>query len=567
MILMVSFTAGSSWDAFSTPASHSTHSTKKGKKTHLISKKMPSNKKISSSKKISSKVAKKAVPKRSQAAVVDQNFNQLKQKFRAGEIDNLAMWSGLSKIENDWQYLSPEKRVNLLQSQARLLYDDEYQVLAAIYSAQAIKTSRTPLDQDLTPSWKILWEVSQRKPIHSLLGTLAGEISLGGEPAPQFGTGWFYFIGNNAEGKKDFDLALDSYAKVNVTDRYFFPAKYQRAMIFVDQNRLTDAEAALNAILYPTSVEMTPLDDKPKAEMMNYARMALARIYYEKRDFTNSIKIYRLVERNSPQFYDSLFEQSWAFFMGGYPNHALGALHSVESPFFKEYFNPEASLLRAIIHYWLCRYDDSRAALADFMERHASGVESLAGFLDRRRLAPETALRLFEDVIAGVSSDSLGIPTSILMSAAEKDSMLLVRDQLAGVLSEKTKLKNRGVYGSRTTLDRPTEHLDRWLDSLKIELGTKYLTELRTMKVEYERLYSQAQFLYVELLMSEKEKLLGKDLHASSKITRVSTQQNIGGWGKGVQSWAESDKNEFWWDEIGFYIYNVKPMCAASVAP
>ncbi len=527
--------------------------TKKAKKAPFVAKKL-------SPKKPQKSVQKKPSP----AVSADFRFAQLKQKYRLGDIDNKTMWSNLSSLEGVWQSLSPDKRVNLLQTQARLLYDDDYPILAAIYSAQTIKTSKTPLDQDLLPSWKILWEVSQKRPIQGILSTLAGDLSLGGEPAPSFGTGWFYFIGSNAESKNDLESALDAYARVNLTDRHFFPAKYQRAMIFVDQNKIQDAEASLDAILFPTSLEMSALQGKSKSEMVNYARIALARLYYEKRDFMNAIKMYRLIDRESPLFYDSLFEQSWAFFMGGYPNHALGAIHSVESPFFKDQFNPEASLLKAITHYWLCRYDDSRAALADFMEKHASGVESLEGFLDRRRLGPDTAFRLFEDVLADVSSESLGIPRNILLSAAEKDSMLLVRDQYASILNEKYKLKNRGIYGSRTAIDRPSDYLDRLTDSLKVELGTRYLTELKIMKSEFERLYSQAQFLYVELLMSEKERLLGKDLHASSKMTKISTQQNIKGWGRGTQSWATSDKNEFWWDEIGFYIFNVKPMCAAS---
>ena len=74
--------------------------------------------------------------------------------------------------------------------------------------------------------------------------------------------------------------------------------------------------------------------------------------------------MYRMVNRDGTNFYDSLFEQSWAFFMGGYPMHALGALYAAESPFYTEVFNPEAPMLRSMVHYWLCRYDDSRNALA-----------------------------------------------------------------------------------------------------------------------------------------------------------------------------------------------------------
>lgn len=511
------------------------------------------------------KKAKKVQPvKKQEQMTSDKKFALLKQKYRLGDIDGKRMWSELTTIEADWSKLSLDNKVSLLQIQARILDDNGFPILAAIYSSQALQISKNYLDQDLIPSWRVLSQASQKQPIQSLLTSLAAQINLRGEKPPIFGNDWYYFVGSAAESRKDDDAALAAYGRVNMSDRHFLPAKYQRGMIFVSQNKLTDAEGALKAILYPASQEMSVLQENAVAEMVNYARIGLARIYYEKREFLESIKMYRSLDRTSPLFYDSLFEQSWAFFMGGYPNHALGAIHSVESPFFAEKFNPEALVLQAIIHYWMCRYDDSREALAKFMEKYAVGVESLAGFLERRRLSDETAYQLFEDVVAGVSSESLGIPRNILVSGAEKDSMLLVRDQYAAVLSESNRIKSQGIFGSKRSLDRPLDYLERWSESLRKELGSKYLTELRVMKNDYERLYSQAQFLYVELLMSEKEKLLGKDLHASTKMTSVSMRDDIRGWGKLTQSWATTDKNEYWWDEIGFYIYKVKPMCVAT---
>jgi hypothetical protein len=247
--------------------------------------------------------------------------------------------------------------------------------------------------------------------------------------------------------------------------------------------------------------------------------------------------------------------------MGGYPMHALGALYGVESPFYAEVFNPEATILRALIHYWLCRYEDSRNALADFLDRHAEGVESLGEFLDRKRLDSETAYQLFEDMVSGVSSDSLGVPRVILQTAAEKDSMLLVRDQYASIIEEKSRLEAKGIFGVKKGLSKPLDYMDRWAGALRKDVGKKFLAELQYMKKDFDRLYAQAEFLYVELLMSEREQILGKELHASSKITKVSSQMKLSGWGDKTQSWKDSKKGEYWWDEVGFYITRVDSQC------
>ena len=332
-------------------------------------------------------------------------------------------------------------------------------------------------------------------------------------------------------------------------------------MAYLEADKLKEAEVALKSIVYPASLTMSPLAPEAKRRIVDYTLLALGRIYYEQQDFNKAIKMYRQVSREGANFYDALFEQSWAFFMGGYPMHALGALHSVESPFFAQVYNPEAPLMRSMVQYWLCRYEESRNGLADFLEQYASDVEKLDDFLDRKRIDPETSYQLFENLISGVSSEALGMPRSILQTAAERDSLLLVRDQYAAVVEERSRLETKGVFGSKFRLDRPQDYLDRWSSSLREDIGKRFIAELQDMKKDYERLHSQAQFLYVELLMSEKDQILGKELHASSKITKVSSKNEIAGWGGKTQAWKDGQIGEYWWDEIGFYIAPVEPLC------
>jgi hypothetical protein len=308
-------------------------------------------------------------------------------------------------------------------------------------------------------------------------------------------------------------------------------------------------------------MQLSPLADDTKKSLRDYALMALGRLYYEEQKFPASVRMYRAVSRDGRSFYDALFEQSWALFMAGYPAHALGAIHSVESPFFKDTFNPEAPLLRAMVHYWLCRYDASRNALADFMEKYEPQVQQLNDFLSRKHLDIETAYNLFENLITGVSEQSLGLPRSVLKTAANKESMMLVRDQYAAVVEEKQRLVAKGIFGNQSRIDLPLEYLERWSTSLRHDVGRVYLNELQDLKKEYDRLYAQAEFLYVELLMSEKDQLLGKELHADTKITHVSSRQQISGWANKTQVWKDARNGEYWWDEVGYYIEPVDSMC------
>lgn len=496
-------------------------------------------------------------------ALLRERFGKLKREYRQGNISRRTMWDKLTALHDRGTQLSLEDRMSLLQTQATMLLEGGYPITAAIYAAQAIRIAERPAERELSQAWTILRRVSEKRPIQNLLDIVADKVDLGSRSAPAFGSDWSYFAANAAARAGDSAKALKLYAELRLDDRYFFPGKYQQAMMLIEQDKLKEAEASLKAILYPASHKLSPLRESTRLELVDYALMALGRVYYERERFADSIKAYRAVKREGANFYDALFEQSWSFFMGGYPMHALGALHAVESPFYAKVYNPEAPIVRALVHYWLCRYEESRSALADFTETYAASVEKLEEFLDRQRLDSETAYQLFENLVSGVSGESLGIPQSILQTASEKDSMMLVRDQYASILEEKYRLETKGIFGSAKGASKPLDYMDRWAGALRKDIGKKFLAELVDMKKDYERLYAQAEFLYVELLMSEKDQLLGKELHASSKITRVSKRMKVSGWADKTQAWKDSRMGEYWWDEVGFYITPVESQCNA----
>lgn len=490
-----------------------------------------------------------------------KSFVEMRRKYRLGELSDSKMWQRLMEINSGIGSLAPAHQATILQTQASVLKAGGFPILAAINAAQAVRRAPKPLDTEYKRSWAILSEVSRVMPIHNLLEVVADNVSLEGRLPSTFETEWRYIEGNSLAKQKLTEKAMAAYSGVKVSDRYFFPAKYQQAMIHLDAGRYNEAVASLKAIIYPTSQELSSLNQRERLLITDDANMALGRIYYEQRQFPLAMKHYRLVGSKSDYFYDSLFEQSWALFMAGYPNHALGTLYAVRSPFFKEAFNPEATMLASIIYYWMCRYDDSRNELADFIEFHGGAIKSLNEFLSRKSLNEEVAYSVFENTVTGVSSDALGMPRTLLNTAIQQDSMMHVRDQFASVLSELQRLETKGIFGDRENISTPRGYLTQWASALKTDIGKRFLIELQEMRREYERLHEQAQFLYVELLMSQKDQLLGKELHGTSKIGKVSGRDNISGWGKQTQAWASDDKEEYWQDELGFHIYRLQPLC------
>lgn len=496
----------------------------------------------------------------SQSVQLERQIENVIRNYRTGRTRSAAAWAAASNLDRRFNSMNTKSKVRLRQLQASLAARAGYPILATLYASESILISGQAFHKANTNMWRLLAEISRIRPVQYILEEMSVKLIREQSLPPEFGNDWNYIIANAYWEAGKNNLAAEHYDKLTMQDRYYMPAQYHLGIARFLQGNMEEAEARLNAVIDPSSRAAAPLTGRDKVDMWNYTNMALGRIYYERRQFIRAAQHYRRVTRNSTLYYDSLFEQSWALFLGGSAKHALGSLYGAHSPYFENMFNPESKILESMIYFWMCRYDEARNALADFAENHGEAVESLSRFLDRQRLSSETAYQLFENLVAGVSSQSLGIPRNVLLTAAERDSMLLARDQYATVVAEFSKLRNEGFFGVQQGLEPQEERLSQISNRLRTTVGERFLRELRNLKEHYDDLYSQAQFLYLELLMSQKEQLLGRELHADSRVRKTSDKGSIRDWSFRSQSW-ESDKDEYWWDEIGFQIIDVEPKC------
>jgi tetratricopeptide (TPR) repeat protein len=514
----------------------------------------------------------KAAPKKSTAAakqvfvqgqvnpVTNKRLLAVFEKYRRGELQKRPAWDALDTFVPKLGELTMENRLAYEQVRAELLFLAGYPLLASEHAIRALALAQTPYDEKHKPLWDILWKTSKVKPIQYLLEELGDSLGFREGNPPSFGNNWNYILANAFAAKNDHAAAKKAYEKIVMQDRYFMPAQYQLGLIAIRQNQPQQAEAYFRAILNPTAQDLAELRRYEMAEMLNYTHMALGRLYYQERRFIESAQEYRLIRRSSVLFYDSIFEQAWALFMAGSVKHALGALYSSHSPYFEDRFNPEGKVLESMIYYWVCRYDDARNSLADFADKHRDAVANLGTFLDRQRLSPDASYRLFENLITGVSGESIGIPINVLNTAAHSDVMLLVRDQYATLIEELNALETYGIYGSLPDIEPYKQMLLGRAGIMRSDIGTRFLGELRNLKDHFDELYDQSQFLYLELLMSQKDQILGKELHGDSKLSKVTDKDAVNGWSRKTQSW-EDDKFEYWWDEIGYQIIDVEPEC------
>ena len=190
-------------------------------------------------------------------------------------------------------------------------------------------------------------------------------MSLNKEPV-FFDDDWNYIVASALVNKNKNSLAKVYFSKLKMKDRYYLPSQYQLAMINIEKENYQEAETNLKTILNDISQSVSSLPKDKLKRLIDYTHMALARMYYEQQRFLPSTYHYRQVGKNSPPYYDALYEQSWSLFMAGKPRYALGSLYGANSPISGQKYNPEAKILESTVYFWMCRYDEARNALADF---------------------------------------------------------------------------------------------------------------------------------------------------------------------------------------------------------
>src|SRR5205085_8329545 len=132
--------------------------------------------------------------------------------------------------------------------------------------------------------------------------------------------------------------------------------------------------------------------------MRDLAYMSMARTFYsasikldpetnapnvDGKKLSAAVKYWNQVQVSSEYWLDALFEESWAYFMAGDYPHALGNIHTIQSPYFPKSFYPEAEILKAVIYFANCNYEEATTVVAKFKAKYEPVKRDLEATLGR----------------------------------------------------------------------------------------------------------------------------------------------------------------------------------------
>jgi hypothetical protein len=382
-----------------------------------------------------------------------------------------------------------------------------------------------------------------------------------------------YLLGRYKYRNGEYPEALGLFEKVNRKSKFYVQAQFFGGISNVQLRQSKPAVQAFQRILGAIEEGDVEVDDE--ARMRDLAYLSMARTFYSasiKLDETTNaptvdqtrlsaaVKYWNKVDISSEYWLDALFEESWAYFMAGDYSHALGNIHTIESPYFPHANYPEADVLKAVIYFANCQYDDALTIVAQFRGRYEPIRDALTKQLDefKKSSNPEDAFYRF---LRDVRDDKAHMDPKIgpIVKTSLSDRQLLRNLEYVRVLDEEERR-----FGRSPTSFRNSKVADLVKDSVHDarELAIRNAGDLA--KARYERNLSDlneqlrnGQKILIDITAAQRNQL--DQAIQGAQVTVEESKANIVKPDDEHVIWPFN--GEYWRDELGFYRQTITSKC------
>jgi hypothetical protein len=286
-------------------------------------------------------------------------------------------------------------------------------------------------------------------------------------------------------------------------------------------------------------------------------------MYYTLEHWDSALESWSRIPQTSEYWLDSLFEESWAYFMVGEDTKiqgyqkALGNIHTLNSPYFKSSFYPESLVLKSVIYFGNCWYEEANDTVGQFVEQFGPIRDQLEQELKKY----EDNISFFEFLRDIKSEKEMNLPPEMkrILNTALSDRELLRNLEYVKVLEDEEErlskmppeLRNASI-GIRILQDIAAAK------SVAIDnAGDVARNRYERLIAELQDLLNQATAIQIEIINA----MLGQlDKELQEQQVLVATKAS-----KKIKTDSEHQmwpfEGEYWRDELGFYRQLIDSRC------
>lgn len=370
----------------------------------------------------------------------------------------------------------------------------------------------------------------------------------------------FFRMGEIKFRNKDYKGAIEAFDRVTSDSAYSEMAQYMTGTGFAMINDTGSAISKFETLL--ANKRRTVTNDTRVSTIM-----ALARAFYQRKDWEKSLEFYRRVPRDHELWHNALFESAWANLRVGKFRSALGIFHSLHSSYYDDFYVPESLVLRAIVYLYICKYEEVNKVVGLFERSYGDVQTRLSNFLkstnDPKAYYDEVERGLlmkkqFQD---GNKPSEGRVPYRVLRYIIGKPDIGRGLDYLRKLFVEREQLEKMPVGFLESPLGKYTIRLliGRIKTAQKL-IGIKAKIHMIYMKGELKDLDEQVSYLRYEMIGLQKDILKKKIAGQSVESPKIDDDSDRSYYVKnGYDYWPF--QGEFWLDEIGNYFYVGKQSC------
>lgn len=480
------------------------------------------------------------------------------------------------------------------------LYHLEFYQASYTYFYEIAKSPKH-LDFEKTLGWlaRLATQLPEPADIIGHLGKYTEEqVSATAKGSPELLAQLNFLYGRYKYRKGEFDKAQALFGNVKQSSKYYVKAQFFAGITSVRQRKIAPAVKAFENILDFLDKNPGALDSKEEAQRFkDLAHLSIARAYYsaaikqptegefvpDPERLTAAVVAWNKVDIASEYWLDALFEESWAYFMASDYPHALGNIHTIESPYFPNSFYPEAQFLKAIIYFTNCQYENAKIIVAQFVKKYEPVRKGLGEILDNRcpgpkpddegnvaDLSPEEAkkcLGFLNDVRDAKAKELTGergkLLKPVVEGAFDDREILKNLEYLKVIKSEQDRLKSakQPIKGSPLAGELASTLENAYGDAISKAGALARGRFLRAVDDLDEHL-GNVQTMLIDILAGERGQLekVGEAKAAAIKQQQTSLK-GLGDVKADEEHYLWPFDGEYWRDELGFYRQRVVNVC------
>jgi hypothetical protein len=380
-----------------------------------------------------------------------------------------------------------------------------------------------------------------------------------------------YLLGRYKYRNRQYDDALRLFSKVDRQSRYYVQGQFFGGISNVQLRKSVPAVQSFQKIVEAIGEGVEGVEDEQR--MRDLAYLSMARTYYSAsitldennaptinaQKLSAAVKYWNKVDIASEYWLDALFEESWAYFMAGDYSHALGNIHTIESPYFPNAYYPEAEILKAVIYFANCQYDDAQVIVAKFQQKYQPIYDDLANVLKRFKgdNADETFFKFLKEVRDGKAELKTNIKP--VVELALSDRQLLRNLEYVKVLDdEATRFRKARMSFQESPLGGDVKDQLQLARELAVRGAGQLAKERyqRNLDELNEHLRNSAKIL-IDITAAQRNQL--DQALAGGQVTAAESKANIVKPDEEHVTWPFN--GEYWRDELGFYRQTITSKC------